>query len=162
MLKIALFLIFFLLSCASENANIKFQRKSDFLYGEISRKQLYENYPKWKELEDVYLPDSSVISQINELNQSIEVIVFFGSWCGDSRRNVPKFLKVVYRNPNFNIKLWAVDRKKQIDNGFHEKYGIKRVPTFIFNYKGREIGRIVEYPENTIEMDILKILNKIN
>lgn len=55
--------------------------------------------------------------------------------------------------------MWALDRKKHHENNYHEKYNIKRVPTYIFEENGQEIGRIIENPDSTIEADILRILN---
>jgi hypothetical protein len=38
---------------------------------------------------------------------------------------------------------------------------IERVPTFIIMNEGIEIGRIIETPEETLEADLLKILQNL-
>ena len=90
----------------------------------------------------------------------INVTVFFGVWCPDSRRDVPRFLRLadLAGIPGTQVKLYSLDRSKKSGDGLTEYYGIERVPTFIFFKNGEEIGRIVETPKTTIEGDILAIL----
>jgi thiol-disulfide isomerase/thioredoxin len=89
-----------------------------------------------------------------------DAIVFFGTWCPDSRREVPHFLKIADSAgvPEGRIRLYAVDRSKKGPDDLTDKYGIDRVPTFIMLRDGREVGRIVEYPRTTLEGDLLAIL----
>ncbi len=65
--------------------------------------------------------------------------------------------------PKENIEMIAVDRKKeaykQAPNREEKGLNIHRVPTFIFYNKGKEINRIVEYPKETFERDVWKIIN---
>lgn len=159
--SLKIFIILFVFSCAPKKENTRVQNKYDFIYGEIKKEQLYEKYPFWGEQEKSYKPDPLVISQINAQHKQVEVIVFLGSWCADSRKNVPIFFKSIMGNSNFEVEMWALNLKKQINNGLHELYKIKRVPTFIFKYNDKEIGRITEFPKKTMEIDILEILNKI-
>ena len=44
----------------------------------------------------------------------------------------------------------------------HEEadYDITHVPTFIYIRDGQEIGRITEYPERTLEKDMVEIILK--
>ena len=53
----------------------------------------------------------------------------------------------------------AMTREKTTPEGYEEGYGIINVPTFIF-YRGEgELGRIVEYPIESMEADMVKILS---
>ena len=58
-----------------------------------------------------------------------------------------------------NLELVAVDRSKKTPDNLQEGFNIIRVPTFIFYKNGEEIGRFVEYPRETVEEDILKIVS---
>ena len=86
-----------------------------------------------------------------------------GTWCGDSKRETPRFYKIM-EDANFvfykNFKLVTVNRKKKTPDNLQEGLNILRVPTFIFYKNGKEIGRYVEYPRETMEKDILKIVTQ--
>ena len=90
----------------------------------------------------------------------VDVTIFFGGWCSDSKREVPRFLKLADEAgiPKERIKLYALDRTKKSNDGLTEKYNIEWVPTFIFLKQGEEIGRITESPRTTLEADVLTIL----
>ena len=104
------------------------------------------------------------VDMIARADSGVDVIVFFGTWCPDSRREVPRFLKVadMARMPPERIRLYGLDRSKKSTDGLTEQYGIERVPTFIFLKGGEEIGRITEFPATTIEGDMLSILARAN
>jgi hypothetical protein len=151
-------------SCSSANLYSKkvFRTGVNILYGEISSEELFAEFPRWKELYDEYVPDSKLVSSISSATADIKVEIFLGTWCGDSRREVPKFLKIADQCDCFgqdNIRLWAVDRNKSLDSGLSDDKKIKRVATFIFLRNGVEIGRIVErIKSGSLEQDIYEIL----
>jgi hypothetical protein len=100
------------------------------------------------------------IDLIQKTNADVEVIVFFGAWCSDSRREVPRFFKIedLAGHPMHRVTLFALDRKKKSPEGREASFQIERVPTFVFLKQGKEIGRIVESPRTTLEGDMLGIL----
>jgi len=146
----------------SSNESIKvLQNGEKILYGKISREQLFSYFPEWKEEYDQYTPDQSTLSQFVEQNSPITVEIFFGTWCSDSRREVPRFFKILDMSnfmPNDNVTLWAVDRQKRLDNNLVQRKNIEFVATFIFIKNGSEIARIIETPNETLEKDLLNIL----
>ncbi|HXX65087.1 MAG TPA: thioredoxin family protein [Bacteroidota bacterium] len=97
---------------------------------------------------------------IGQLKQGIEVTVFFGAWCSDSKRQVPRFLRIAdgAQMDPAHIHFYALDRTKKSSDGLTERFAIDRVPTFIFIKDGKEVGRITEEPKNTLEADMLTIL----
>ena len=135
----------------------------ELLYGEVSREQLFFDYPHWQYIYDEYEAVEKIIDSLAISKMEIDVEIFFGTWCGDSRRDVPRFYKVLdesdFTSEN-KVKLYAVNRKKKLKNELAEKRKIQRVATFIFYKKQKEIGRIVEYPHISLENDILDIINK--
>ena len=100
------------------------------------------------------------IPMIRQVREGVEVTIFFGAWCGDSKREVPRFLKLADQSgfPKSSIQLYALDRSKKSDDGLTEKFAVERIPTFIFLKEGKEIGRITESPTSTLEGDVLTIL----
>jgi thiol-disulfide isomerase/thioredoxin len=111
-----------------------------------------------------YQPDSLLLPEIKKLLKGKELQIFLGTWCGDSKREVPRMLKILAAAGYDSSKLQLVFVNNTADqykkSPTHEEQGknIVRVPTLIV-YKGKtEIGRFIEYPKESIEKDLLKIL----
>lgn len=117
-------------------------------------------FPKFKENYDTVHIDQQFIEMIRTLHSGIRCVVVLGTWCGDSKREVPRFLKIIdlCGIPPSDITFFGVDRSKISADGFTNRHKIERVPTFIFLKNGEEIGRIVESPKTTLEADMLSIL----
>jgi len=112
---------------------------------------------------DEYYPDKAVIDEIKENINKIKdfkIIVVFGVWCSDSQREVPRFFKLLddIGIPEDEVTIYAVNRKKEGGDVDLSKYKIDYVPTFIIYVNGKEKGRIVESPEETLEKDLLNIV----
>lgn len=135
-------------------------QQPDMLVGEIDRQQLETGkFAKWFESGyDAYEVKGDT-DMISNLLKGVDITIFMGTWCPDSRREVPNFYKImdaVVGSPD--IKLIAVTRAKTTPEGLESGKDILRVPTFIFTKNGKELGRIVEYPIETLEKDMIKIL----
>jgi len=120
-------------------------------------------YSGWyKESQENYTPNISIIENKKDL-ENMNVTIYLGTWCGDSKNWVPKFIKVwdqlgLSREQLDFIALYNDDeRYKQGPNGEEKGMNIHRVPTFIFTKKGEEVGRIVEHPINDLETDLAQI-----
>ena len=125
--------------------------------GRVDRSQLSERV--LAAYDTVHVP-ADYVELIQQAGADVETMVFFGSWCSDSRRDVPRFLKIVDLAGTSlgHVTLYALDRKKKSTEGLEGQYHIERVPTFLFMKHGKEIGRIVEMPRTTLEGDMLGIL----
>jgi thiol-disulfide isomerase/thioredoxin len=136
------------------------EAEEQVLYGKVSSEEIYSSFPEWKNEELMYLPDSVIIEQINSIQGNWHIKIFFGSWCSDSEREIPRFLKIwkqarlIHKVP---VEFYAVDRNKQEKDNLQIKYDIQYVPTFIFFKDNIEVDRIIEYPENSLEYDIYLI-----
>jgi len=60
--------------------------------------------------------------------------------------------------PFNNLDLICVNRSKTAEEVGVEKGYVDFVPTFIISKEGKEIGRIVEEPTESLEKDLLAIL----
>lgn len=109
---------------------------------------------------DTVALEQDLVGMIRSTNAGVNVLVFFGTWCGDSRREVPHFLKIADQSgiDSSRIRLYGLDRSKKSSDGLSDKYHIEKVPTFIFLKNGDEVGRITEKPTGTLEADMLAIL----
>lgn len=98
--------------------------------------------------------------------KDISLQIFMGTWCGDSRREVPRlyaFLDYIHF-PKNKISLVFVDNE---DSAYKESPGkeeqgkyIFRVPTLIISKAGMELGRVIEYPQKNWIADIERIIKK--
>ena len=87
-----------------------------------------------------------------------------GIWCPDSRREVPRFMKVIdaWKFPAAKLTFIGVDDAKQSPVGEYVKLDIQRVPTFILYKNNIEAGRIIENPSTSLEQDMVNILTGMN
>ena len=149
----------------SFNYETKTEKGSAMLLGKINKEGLATpTYDWFTKNHDEYQPNPAIISSLKNELSSYTIKAFMGTWCGDSKREVPRFYKVM-EEANFPLErfsLIALDRKreayKQSPGGEHEGMNIHRVPTFIIYKNGKEINRIVEEPVSTLEGDLKQIL----
>lgn len=147
------------------NKSVLDQRGAKKLVGIINKEGLTQvPFDTWfTKNYDSYLTNDKVIAKLKNSMKGYEIIVFLGTWCGDSKREVPRFYKVLdaANFPTNSLKVVAVDndakRYKQSPGGEEKGLNIHRVPTFIFYKDGKEVNRIVEHPRETLEKDMLKI-----
>lgn len=108
---------------------------------------------------EVLLGDATWKKNLN--NTTVDI--YIGTWCGDSRTWVPRFVKLWEElgldksQLNFIALYNSTDKYKQGPNGEELGKKIHRVPTFIFNEGDKEIGRIVESPHTSLETDLAQI-----
>ena len=135
------------------------------LLGEINKQGLEQApFNDWfSKNYDSYLVNEKVVEKLINSLKEYKITVFLGTWCGDSKREVPRFYNVLEAAnfPKNQLKVIAVDNDtktyKQSPGGEEKGLNIHRVPTFIFYKDGKEVNRIVEYPKETLEKDMLKI-----
>lgn len=112
---------------------------------------------------DTYQPDQEVIRKLKMINKDpLSIKIVLGTWCPDSRREVPRFMKIIdlWDFNSENITFIGVDNAKVAPIAGYEELGIERVPTFIFLENKVEKGRIIENPVASLEQDMLSILER--
>ncbi|MBW2960931.1 TlpA family protein disulfide reductase [Mesonia aestuariivivens] len=108
-----------------------------------------------------YKPNAKVLKKLKKPLKKHSIKVFMGTWCPDSRREVPKLLKILDEVgfKEKNIEIYAMDHSKSTKENYEANLDVHHVPTLIFfDKKGNEVNRFVEFPIKTIEKDILKIV----
>jgi thiol-disulfide isomerase/thioredoxin len=110
-----------------------------------------------------YTPQKETVDRLRKMKEKVEITAVYGTWCSDSKREMPRFFKIIdaIEFPADRLTLIAVDRSKQIPAGVAREYSITNVPTFIIKYRGLEIGRIIESPKTTLEADLLELLSPL-
>ncbi|WP_010521085.1 tetratricopeptide repeat protein [Aquimarina agarivorans] len=96
--------------------------------------------------------------------KDVTVQIFMGTWCSDSKKWVPKFVKLwdelgLKRTQlNFVALYDSIEGKyKQSPNGQEKDWEVHRLPTIIFNKDDQELGRIIESPINSLRTDVAQI-----
>jgi hypothetical protein len=118
------------------------------------------DFPSFRERYDTVHVNTEIVEMIARMHPDIDILVFFGSWCGDSRREVPRLVKIVRSAgiPEPRVRYYGLDRTKKSADGLTDTYRIERVPTIIILRGGEELGRVVELPRSTLEGDLFEIL----
>lgn len=150
------------------NQEITSDEGEPILVGQLNRAAWQKApFQKWfTEEYKAYEVDQTALAEIKSTGNSVEILVFLGTWCSDSRRELPRFYKVLDALDFDESRLTVVgldnhpDRYKQSPQQEEVGWDVEYVPTFIFLQNGKEIGRIIESPEVSLEADLAKVLQK--
>jgi len=140
--------------------------------GEVTRQDILNRFPEWQQEYDAYQPDPEQIAELRTVAVPVTVLCVLGTWCSDSRREVPRFWKLLdlARNTHLSLQMLAVARRADAQaehellaglgfaDDLRDDHGVELVPTFIFLTESGELGRIVESPEYSLEHDAAAIL----
>lgn len=142
-----------------------------YLVGEVIREDIVAAFPAWTDSAAAYVPEPGAVARLAAVSRPVDVVCVLGTWCGDSRREVPRFWKLMESaaNPNLRLRMFAVGRKDDAaalakseavgaPRDIRAVWGVTLVPTFIFRADGEELGRIIEIPTGTLEGDAAKIV----
>jgi thiol-disulfide isomerase/thioredoxin len=134
------------------------------LLGPINAQGLnQEPYSLWfEENTKAYTPDMTVIEEIKPLLKSCYIKVFMGTWCEDSQREVPALMKLLNLTEfdQSQLEIIAMTHDKDTPENYEADYEIEFIPTILLFKDGAELNRIVEYTQETMELDLLKILKQ--
>ncbi|MES2003904.1 MAG: hypothetical protein V4450_05240 [Bacteroidota bacterium] len=150
------------------NTEIKNESGQTILAGHASLSALQlPAYKSWFDNSyNSYATDAAVAAQLKPLLQNKRMDVFLGSWCGDSKREVPHMIKLLQAAgmDTAKLSLIFVDNSttnyKQSPQHEEKGLGIHHVPTFILYDERKELGRIIESPVVSLEKDLLAILQQ--
>ena len=131
--------------------------------GPLDEAALWSAVPTWHRRLEGHTPDEATVQALADYDgEPIDVQIAFGTWCGDSRAQVPNLLAALHQanNPLIRTELLAIGR------GFTEPADdirtlrLTNVPTVIVRRDGQEIGRSVETPITTdLATDLLTALD---
>ncbi|MEO6487903.1 MAG: HEAT repeat domain-containing protein [Thermoanaerobaculia bacterium] len=134
--------------------------------GPITPDTLISTVPEYRERKASYVPDDAVVEMIAAaLKPEDRVEVYMGTWCDDSQREVPKFLRISDAlrekyGKTLPATFLAVDRSKTKPENLLAGKAIEKVATFIVYRGDRELGRIVERPTSLFEDDLLVLVSR--
>lgn len=144
----------FIATCSEEKQEV-------ILTGQVASQTLVTELEEFTHGYKEYQVDTAAITPLKGIKEPTEIVVIIGTWCPDCHRETPRFIRIMeeVNNPNIKVTFIGVDRKKQDPEGLAAQYEFTRIPTFIVMQKGEEVGRIIERPETSLEIDLAKILN---
>lgn len=140
------------------------EKEAPVLLGDVTREAVESFATDWIEAEVSAQPDLEAAKALAMVDPGAEIEVLFGSWCSDSRREVPRLWKALDLMsdqggaPPFKLRYVAVDREKKQPAAELSACGVRYLPTFIVRRDGREVGRIVETSPNGVEKDLGALL----
>ncbi|HSF43324.1 MAG TPA: hypothetical protein VLT87_26225 [Thermoanaerobaculia bacterium] len=129
--------------------------------GPVTREQIEAADPSWAKAQVEAKPDAAVARALASVEPGAEVTVFLGTWCEDSRREVPRLWRALDEAGGtvaFEVRYVGVDREKKQPAELVTGSDVQYVPTFLVSRGGREVGRIVESSPRGIERDLLALL----
>ena len=134
--------------------------KNPYHYGVLNKKILmeHEGYTWFLNRYDKYQPSIKELSQIN-FNE-IKIKIFMGTWCHDSKREIPRLIKIldILKFDQSNVEIIGLTKEKKGYFNDYSRYNITNTPTIIFYKNKKEVGRIIEKPKETLESNMLSIL----
>ena len=148
------------------NKKITDSKGKEMLLGHCSRSCLHESpYKAWFDTNYAnYVVDTKTADELKSILHNKTIMVFMGTWCGDSRREVPRLIKILdYCGlPAKQLELVMVDHRdgayKQSPQHQEKGRQIFRVPSILVFAGNKEMNRVVESPKESLEKDLLAIV----
>lgn len=137
----------------------------EILFGYCDR-DAFENelFKAWftEEYESYKIDEKTLEKMDFDNNSQPEITIVMGTWCSDSRREIPRFYKILDKLEYDEDKLTLITINRQKNAGDIEigHLNVELVPTLIFYENGIEKGRIIESPKKSLEKDMIKILGE--
>lgn len=150
-------LTFFTVSAISVNAN----NDENFALGVITEESLLNDFTSFNDNFQQFTVNEQEQKIIAQWPEALQIDIYFGTWCHDSEREVPKILKLLKANENITATLIALDYQKADPEQLAEAHRIKYTPTIVVYRdasKKEELGRIVERPSKSLVEDINQLL----
>jgi cyclophilin family peptidyl-prolyl cis-trans isomerase len=132
--------------------------------GEKTAAELMRVLPEYEVAKKAYNADISVIEMMKSyVRAGDRAEVYMGTWCPDSLREVPKFLRIVddlktQYGVDLPVRYFALDKSKHEPKALLAGRTVDKVATFIYYRGDTELGRIVERPTGVFEDDLLTIV----
>lgn len=163
MLKSYMFVFLLVLlsaACSREAPGTPARMEGNIMYGQSGMDFVLENIAVFRTRTELIRSESAAVEYLKELREKITIKVFMGSWCVDAQLHVPVLFKALQQadNARITVQVIGLDRRKKDLDGLTQIYGIDFTPTFVVEYKGREIGRIIETPSKDAASDVVVIL----
>lgn len=101
----------------------------------------------FKENYTAYIPHAEGLASFRQYRDSVQLLVFMGTWCDDSHFVIPRLYAMIDAAGFLESRLTLIgaDRNKQTWGGITDALSVKNLPTILVYHQGKELGRVVEY-----------------
>ncbi len=110
-----------------------------------------------------YKPNAECVTNLTTVKDTIQLLVFVGTWCEDSQIVFPQLLKMLDQ-VGFDMKrltVIGIDRKKTTLGSLTQALGVTKAPTIMVLKSGKEIGRVEEFGKYGIyDKELAEVLVK--
>jgi thiol-disulfide isomerase/thioredoxin len=110
-----------------------------------------------------YKPNADCVTNLTAVKDTIQLLVFVGTWCEDSQIVFPQLLKMLDQ-VGFDMKrltIVGIDRKKTTLGSLTQALGVTKAPTIMVLKGGKEIGRVEEFGKYGIyDKELAEVLTK--
>lgn len=132
------------------------------LLGPLTREDIVTALPDWQVVADAYQPRAEDVERLRAVAVPVEIKIYLGTWCPDSKAHVSELFKVLdaVDNPLLSAFCVGIPRDKALRAEYYQGQTIERLPTFLVRVDGREKGRIIEVPTVSVERDLADILDR--
>jgi thiol-disulfide isomerase/thioredoxin len=110
-----------------------------------------------------YKPNADCVANLTAVKDTVQLLVFAGTWCEDSQIVFPQLLKLIDQVgfSNKRLTVIGVDRNKTTLGSLCEALGVTKAPTIIVLKAGKEIGRVEEFGKSGLyDKDLAEVLLK--
>ncbi len=139
--------------------------KPQYHTGAIDKAELLSQYPVFadnKANEAANYSTKQAVALAKHLDGR-KIVAVFGTWCPDSQREVPRLLtllevaKTAMPELEFELSLIAVAPSGSRDQALVERYRLTAVPTILLYHQDKELGRIIERPNDSLLSDLINM-----
>lgn len=142
-------------------------QEKDVLLGKVQIEQLKNSEDWFLSNYKSYKPEKSKLKKFQKAlpKDDIRFEIFFGAWCPDSQREVPRMVKIFDKvgMDKDQYDLIAVNRFKDLPDAYKKRADeikLDRVPTLIYYKNGKQVNRFVEFAQIDLLSDLIKIVKE--
>jgi thiol-disulfide isomerase/thioredoxin len=163
---LVLLLFVSLLAKAQQPYEVLVERPNEKSYkGTVSKEiiQADTSFKWWAMNQNGYKPNATAMEGLQKGKDSLQLLVFMGTWCEDSQYIIPKLFALTEAAgfSNDRITLIGVDRNKKTYGHLTDALNVINVPTIMVMKNGKELGRVVEYGRyGVFDKELGEILTK--
>jgi thiol-disulfide isomerase/thioredoxin len=128
-----------------------------------------EPYSNWFQKSYMnYYVNEKVAKRLGKYLKDMDIQVFMGTWCGDSKREIPRLVRVLEvaridpARVNYVCVYAEPERRNMSPTQEQKGRNIHHVPTIILFKNGKEVGRVIESPLLSLEEDLLEVVESMD